>query len=100
MPKFLATETPSFSFEKYLILGSLNAKTFSWLLSVERQLPDLGQILLISHHPELLSNFSREDIFRFRRVSEGLIRAEAVPPPDPSGLTLYEEIARGWLDER
>ena len=68
-----------------------------WILEVDRLLPNEGQVICISHHPEMLSNFSLADIFHFREVSKGVVRAEPVPHPDDSGLTLTERVARGWL---
>ena len=70
-----------------------------WLLEVERRMADDGQLLIISHHPELLTNYSTEDIFHFRRISEGVIRAEPISLDPSSGLSLYERVARGWLGE-
>ena len=70
-----------------------------WLQEAERRLADDGQLLIISHHPELLANYSAEDIFHFRRISEGVIRVEPIPVDQSSRLSLYERVARGWLSE-
>ena len=70
-----------------------------WLLEVERRMADDGQLLIISHHPEMLANHAIEDIFHFRRISEGVIRAEPITLDPSSELSLYERVARGWLGE-
>ena len=70
-----------------------------WLLELEREQSDSGQHILLSHHPEMLDNYALEDIFRFRRVAAGVVRAEPIKELPASDLPLKELIARGWLDE-
>ena len=71
-----------------------------WLLAAEEAVEDHhGQLMLISHHPEMLNQWAAEHGLRFFREENGHVRTEKFKV-DPSGnLQPSELIARGWEDE-
>ncbi len=71
-----------------------------WLLAAERAVEDHnGQLILISHHPELLNQWASSHGLRFFREDNGFVRTEKFRA-DPNGnLQPSELIARGWEDE-
>jgi predicted ATPase len=71
-----------------------------WLLAAEEALEDHnGQLILISHHPEILNQWASRHGLRFFREDNGHVRTEKFKA-DPNGnLQPSELIARGWEDE-
>jgi predicted ATPase len=71
-----------------------------WLLAAEQAVEDhRGQLILISHHPEILNQWAQESGLRFFREGSGQVRTEMFKP-DPDGfLRPSELIARGWESE-
>jgi len=71
-----------------------------WLLEAEEAVEDHnGQLILISHHPEILNQWVSRHGLRFIREDNGHVRTEKFKP-DPNGdLQPSELIARGWEDE-
>jgi len=71
-----------------------------WLLAAEAAVEDQkGQLILISHHPEILNQWSQDCGLRFFREENGHVRTEKFKT-DPDGLLLPSElIARGWENE-
>ena len=71
-----------------------------WLLAAEAALESsCGQLILISHHPEVLNQWASEYGLRLFREENGHVRTEKFKD-DPSGeLQPSELIARGWEDE-
>jgi predicted ATPase len=71
-----------------------------WLLSAEAAVDDSkGQLILISHHPEILNQWAQEDGLRFFREGNGHVRTEKFRT-DPDGLLQPSElIARGWEND-
>jgi len=71
-----------------------------WLLAAERAVEDSkGQLILISHHPEILDHWAQEYGLRFFREENGHVRTEKFKT-DPDGLLQPSElIARGWEHE-
>ena len=71
-----------------------------WLLAAEEALEDHnGQLILISHHPEILNQWASRHGLRFFREDNGHVRTEKFKA-DPNGnLQPSELIARGWDDE-
>jgi predicted ATPase len=71
-----------------------------WLLAAEEALEDHnGQLILISHHPEILNQWASRHGLRFFREGNGHVRTEKFKA-DPNGnLQPSELIARGWEDE-
>jgi len=71
-----------------------------WLLAAEEAVQQSkGQLILISHHPEILNQWAREYGLRFFREENGQVRTERFKP-DPDGfLQPSELIARGWENE-
>ncbi len=70
-----------------------------WLAAVDDAIESgHGQLLLISHHPELINQWAPDYGVRFVRESGGPIRVQPEPfsgRPD-SGLTPAELLSRGW----
>jgi hypothetical protein len=59
-----------------------------------------GQLILISHHPEILNRWSLEYGVYFVREGNGQVRPPAKFKTDYDGvLQPSEVIARGWEDE-
>jgi len=72
-----------------------------WLNLAEDMLerPNGGQLLLISHHPELLNQWAPSYGLRFVRDGAGPSLVKRFEGNDESPLTPAELIARGWEDE-
>ena len=67
-----------------------------WLLAAEEAVDEHhGQLIIVSHHPETLNQWTRLDALRFFREQNGQVRT-AKFLPDGSDLQPSEVIARGW----
>ena len=55
-----------------------------------------AQVILVSHHPELLNQLAGQGGVLLDRPNGGETRVLAFSPPDDSGLMPSEIIARGW----
>ncbi len=67
-----------------------------WVLSMRELLDDNHQLIMISHHPEILSNSGEENgryLWRDNHTSPTRIG----PLKVPEGMTAAEAIARGWV---
>ncbi|MGA7831335.1 MAG: AAA family ATPase [Terracidiphilus sp.] len=71
-----------------------------WLLAAEESVEDSkGQLILISHHPEILNQWAQEYGLSFFREENGHARTEKFKT-DPDGILQPSElIARGWENE-
>jgi predicted ATPase len=71
-----------------------------WLLAAEEAVEDHNaQLILISHHPEILNQWASEHGLLFFREDNGHVRTEKFNA-DPNGnLQPSELIARGWENE-
>lgn len=71
-----------------------------WLLAAEQAVDDCkGQLILISHHPEILNQWAQEDGLRFFREGNGHVRTERFKSDYNGLLQPSELIARGWENE-
>jgi predicted ATPase len=71
-----------------------------WLLAAEDSLEvHHGQLILISHHPEILNHWASEYGLRFLREDNGHVRTEKFKVDPKGNLQPSELIARGWEDE-
>ncbi len=71
-----------------------------WLLAAEEAVEDHhGQLILISHHPEILNQWAIRHGLRFFRENNGHVRTEKFKPDPGGNLQPSELIARGWEDE-
>jgi predicted ATPase len=72
-----------------------------WLLAVEDAVDNSkGQLILISHHPEILNRWSQDYGVQFVREENGQVRPPAKFKTDYDGvLDPSEVIARGWENE-
>ncbi len=71
-----------------------------WLTAVEDAVEQRGaQVLIVSHHPELIDFWAPENRVLFARDGAGAVRIEPIPTQPDSPLTLSELIARGWERE-
>jgi len=71
-----------------------------WLLAAEAAVENSkGQLVLISHHPELLNQWASSYGLRFFREENGQTRTEKFKPDPHGDLQPSELIARGWEDE-
>jgi predicted ATPase len=71
-----------------------------WLLSAEAAVDDnSGQLILISHHPEILNQWASQYGLRFFREGNGQVRTERFRPDPKGDLQPSELIARGWEGE-
>jgi len=66
-----------------------------WVLSMRELLDEKHQLILISHHPEILSN-SGEENGRYLRRDHHTSPTRIGPMMVPEGMTAGEAIARGW----
>lgn len=68
-----------------------------WLLKLLDRVDDTnGQVILVSHHPELLNQLASEGGILLDRPGGGETRVRPFAPSDDTGLTPAEIIARGW----
>ncbi len=68
-----------------------------WLLAAEEVVDDHnGQIILISHHPEILNQWAASCGLRFFREDNGHVRTEKFKADPAGNLQPSELIARGW----
>jgi predicted ATPase len=71
-----------------------------WLLSAEQAVEESkGQLILISHHPEILNQWAQEYGLRFFREENGHVRTEKFKTDYDGVLQPSEVIARGWENE-
>ncbi len=68
-----------------------------WLLTATQAVEDSnGQLILISHHPELLNQWASEYGLSFFREENGHVRTEEFRGDPDKNLSPSELIARGW----
>ncbi len=71
-----------------------------WLLAVDDIVEEnRGQVLMISHHPEIINQWAPTSGFRLFRDGTGPVRVEKFPGDTASCLPPAEMIARGWERE-
>jgi predicted ATPase len=71
-----------------------------WLLEAEHMAQESnGQLILISHHPELLNYWAKDFGLLFFREENGHVRTKNFRDVADTGLEPAETIARGWEDE-
>jgi predicted ATPase len=71
-----------------------------WLLAAEEAIEDNnGQLILISHHPEILDKWAAKHGLRFFREENGHVRTEKFKGDPKGDLHPSEFIARGWENE-
>jgi len=71
-----------------------------WLLASEAAVEDRsGQLVLISHHPEILNQWAAKYGLRFFREDNGHVRTEKFKTDPEGNLQPSELIARGWEGE-
>jgi predicted ATPase len=70
-----------------------------WLKAAEEAIEDhRGQLILISHHPEILNQWASSHGLRFFRENNGYVRTEKFKADPKGDLQPSELIARGWED--
>jgi predicted ATPase len=68
-----------------------------WLMKVLDRVDDKkAQVILVSHHPELLDQLADQGGVLLDRPSGGETRVRLFEPSEDSGLKASEIIARGW----
>jgi predicted ATPase len=68
-----------------------------WLMSIEEIADDHdGQVILISHHPEILNQWAGPYGVQFIRDGAGPVRVEKFKGDPGSSLSVAELVARGW----
>ncbi len=71
-----------------------------WLLASEEAVEDhRGQLILISHHPEILNQWALRYGLRFFRENNGHVRTEKFKVDPKMQLQPADVIARGWEDD-
>lgn len=66
-----------------------------WLMELRDRIDDMGgQVILISHHPEIINYLAPELGLVFDRVGPGPVRVRHYRPDQP--LQPSEQMARGW----
>ena len=69
-----------------------------WLLTILNDRPEGGQIVLVSHNPEIIQTIGPERVAYFSRENHRSATRVSTLPPDEGGLSLSELLARGWID--
>ncbi|MGC2298301.1 MAG: AAA family ATPase [Acidobacteriaceae bacterium] len=68
-----------------------------WLTAAEQAVEDCrSQLILISHHPEILNQWAMEYGLRFFREENGQTRTKKFRPEQNGSLLPSELVARGW----
>ena len=68
-----------------------------WLMGIEEMADDhKGQVILISHHPEILNQWAPAYGVQFVRDGAGPVRVEKFKGDPESPLSAAELVARGW----
>jgi predicted ATPase len=68
-----------------------------WLMAIEDMADDhKGQVILISHHPEILNQWAGPYGVQFIRNGAGPVRVEKFKGDPESPLSAAELVARGW----
>ena len=68
-----------------------------WLMRLlDRVDEQNAQVILVSHHPELLDQLAGQGGVLLDRPDGGETRVRPFEPPEDSGLKASEIIARGW----
>jgi predicted ATPase len=68
-----------------------------WLMKLLDRVDETGgQVILVSHHPELLDQLACQGGVLLDRSNGGETRVRPFAPPEDSGLKASEIIARGW----
>jgi ATPase subunit of ABC transporter with duplicated ATPase domains len=71
-----------------------------WLNAVSDTIDEgRGQVLIISHHPELLNQWAPDYGVRFVREGIGPVRVKKFSDDPESPLPPSEIVARGWENE-
>jgi len=71
-----------------------------WLTAVTEAVEDgHGQVLLVSHHPEIIDQWAPENGVQFVRDDAGPVRVEEFRGNPASALSASELVARGWERE-
>jgi hypothetical protein len=71
-----------------------------WLLTLVDRSDDIdAQVILSSHHPELINYLARENGVIFFREHNGPTRVKSARFDEETGLDPAELVARGWIDE-
>jgi predicted ATPase len=77
--------------EKYIAIPEIQP----WLMELRDRIEDLGgQVVLISHHPEIVNYLAPDFGLVFERVGPGPVRVRSYKPDQ--SLLPSEQIARGW----
>lgn len=83
--------------ENYLALAEIQP----WLLeSMDRTEEAGAQLIVASHHPEVLNQMAPDSALIFYRDAHGEVRAKRFEHADYTGLTPAELVARGWEVDR
>lgn len=69
-----------------------------WLRTLLDTRPEGGQIILVSHNPEIIQTMGEERVAWFSREDHLSPTQVTTLPPNHSGLSLPERLARGWID--
>ncbi len=81
--------------ENYLALAEIQP----WLIEVSNACgKGFPQVILISHHPELIDYLGPENGKWIEREPLGPARVKSLPERVDEGLKLSEQIARGWTE--
>jgi predicted ATPase len=71
-----------------------------WLMAVTDSVEDnKGQVLIISHHPEIINQWAPANGVQFFREASGPVRVERFSADSSSSLLPSELVARGWERE-
>jgi predicted ATPase len=76
-----------------------SAELQPWLLKMLDDRPDGGQIILVSHNPEIIDTMGESRVDYFERADHMSTTRVRKIPPDDTGLSLSERITRGWVGE-
>jgi predicted ATPase len=68
-----------------------------WLLTMLDERPDDGQLILVSHNPEVIQTMGEDKVAFFSRADHLSPTEVGSLKQDESGLSLPERIARGWI---
>ncbi len=70
-----------------------------WLMELQDRITDRGgQVILISHHPEMIDYLAADIGLVFERIGSGPVRTRPYAASAGDALSPSERIARGWFE--
>lgn len=70
------------------------------LMELSDRLADIGRVIIVSHHPEVIDRLAAHDVIRFARPDGAAVRAGRLTDAPEPGVKLSDFVMRRLLDEQ